>query len=210
MVGKYLKFESGENELEGVLFEPGDKNNIISIVLHPHPQYGGSMNNNVVDGVCNVLSKNGLGAFKFNCSGVGNSGGRLEGFERAFLDVKNAVKFLKKDYENIGFIGYSWGSYAGLKALIDDNILKFLGGISPPVSLWDYSFLTKESSKQPKVFVIGENDFFCDKNRFIQLFNQIKVEKKAYKILPTDHFYVGYEEEAGKFILEFITQNILK
>jgi len=199
-----IKFKSGINELEGVLFRPKDNESIVSIVLHPHPEYGGSMHNNVVDGVCEILYSNGLGAFKFNVSGVGNSTGRFEGFEKAYDDVKAAVSFLRKEFKNIGFVGYSWGSYAGLKALIYDNSLKYLCGIAPPVSLWDYSFLIDEKSLQPKCFILGEYDYFCDVDKFLRIFEQIPISKKAYKILPTDHFYLGFEREAANFILNFI------
>ena len=209
MVGKILTFNSNNNKLEGVLYEPKGDKKVISIVLHPHPEFGGSMHNNVVNGVCEVMQEFG-GAFKFNCSGVGGSTGRFEGFSKAYEDVKNAVLFLREElnYINIGFIGYSWGSYAGLKALIEDNSMKFLCGISPVISMWNYNFLTKNTSKQPKCFVIGENDTFCNNNKFIKIYEKIPIENKAYKILSTNHFYAGYEKLAANFILKFIQNQI--
>ncbi|MHA1270435.1 MAG: alpha/beta hydrolase [Candidatus Helarchaeota archaeon] len=202
--GKYLTFKANKNELEGVLYEPINNEELMVIVLHPHPEFGGSMYNNVVDGVCRILNSNGIGAFKFNVSGIGKSTGKYSGFDQAHEDVKLAVNYLKKDYNSIGFVGYSWGSYAGLKALITDNTIRFLCGIAPPVLLWDYNFLTTPTSKQPKCFIIGEYDNFCNKVRFLNIFDKIPIEKKAFKVIYTDHFYVGHEEEAGNFILEFI------
>lgn len=206
MTSRNIFFESGENRLEGVLYEPEDKDILISIVLHPHPSYGGSMYNNVVDGICSILNKNNFGAFKFNVSGVGRSSGHFEGFKKAHEDVKNSIEYLRNNlgYNKIGFIGYSWGSYAGLKALFDDNSIIFLAGVSPPINLWNYNFLTKKESKQPKCFVVGEYDNFCDSDKFEELFEKIPVEKKVLKLIPTDHFYMGYEEMAANFILDFI------
>ncbi|MHA1312270.1 MAG: alpha/beta hydrolase [Candidatus Helarchaeota archaeon] len=208
MTHKYLTFYSDKNKLEGILYEPKENSKTVSIVLHPHPEFGGSMDNNVVNGVCEVLNKNGLGAFKFNCSGIGRSTGYYGGFSQAHKDIISAVEFLKSDFENIGFIGYSWGSYTGLKALYLDNSIKFLCGISPPLSFWNFDFITDKASKQPKVFVIGEYDEFCNKEDFINLFEKIPVKQKSYKILPTNHFYLGFETLAGEFILDFILKYI--
>ncbi|MBD3226841.1 MAG: hypothetical protein GF329_01530 [Candidatus Lokiarchaeota archaeon] len=210
MTEKRITFISSENKLEGILYEPEESDNIVSVVLHPHPLYGGSMNNNVVNAVCDILYKNGLGALKFNVHGVGRSTGNFEGFSKAHKDVKNSIIFLRELYDNIGFIGYSWGSYAGLKALYNDNTIKFLVGISIPVSLWNYKFLTKEKSKQPKFFIVGKYDNFCDLNRFKKIFEKIPIENKAYKVISTDHFYVGVEEEAANYVLDFINNHVNK
>ena len=51
---KPISFLSGNLKLEGVLYSPEARSNLAAaIVLHPHPQFGGSMDNNVVDGSAN-------------------------------------------------------------------------------------------------------------------------------------------------------------
>lgn len=210
MTEKRITFISDENKLEGILYEPRESDDIMSVVLHPHPLYGGSMNNNVVNAVCETLYKNGLGAFKFNVHGVGRSTGNFEGFSKAHEDVKNSISFLRRAYNNIGFVGYSWGSYAGLKALYNDNSLKFLIGISIPVSLWNYKFLTDDISKQPKFFVVGKYDNFCDIEKFKKIFEKIPVKNKDYKVIPTDHFYGGFEDDAANHVLDFIKTKLNK
>jgi alpha/beta superfamily hydrolase len=64
---KLVSFKSGNKELNGIFYLPsktGKKPG--AIVLHPHPAFGGSMENNVVNAICEELSANGLIAFKFD------------------------------------------------------------------------------------------------------------------------------------------------
>ena len=43
----------------------------VAIVLQPHPQYGGSMNNKIVQTAYNIFLENGFSVIKVNFRGVG-------------------------------------------------------------------------------------------------------------------------------------------
>ena len=63
---KTISFLSDNLKLEGVLYSPATQSNLAgAIVVHPHPQFGGSMDNKVVDAVCEQL-ENSMIALKFN------------------------------------------------------------------------------------------------------------------------------------------------
>ena len=47
----------------------------VAIVLHPHPQYGGTMNNRIVQLMYNIFLENGFSVIKVNFRGVGKSDG---------------------------------------------------------------------------------------------------------------------------------------
>ena len=49
----------------------------VAIVLHPHPQYGGTMNNRIVQLMYNIFVDNGFSVIKVNFRGVGKSEGVL-------------------------------------------------------------------------------------------------------------------------------------
>ncbi|MBT3256752.1 MAG: hypothetical protein HN366_09890 [Deltaproteobacteria bacterium] len=58
MMEKSVVFESGDLKLEGLLDRAqGDAGVVIT---HPHPQYGGSMQNNVVESLVKAYCKEGL------------------------------------------------------------------------------------------------------------------------------------------------------
>src|SRR3989304_3857457 len=86
VVTEAVRFASGELTLVGVLPRP-DASNLERrasnfelrrpgvAVCHPHPLYGGDMENNVVVSLCGALADAGVAALRFNFRGVAGSGG---------------------------------------------------------------------------------------------------------------------------------------
>src|SRR5688572_2580189 len=63
--------------LQGILARPEGFGPFPGVVIcHPHPLYGGDMENNVVQVITRALVKQGIAALRFNFRGVGLSGGR--------------------------------------------------------------------------------------------------------------------------------------
>ena len=70
---KKITFLSETFEIEG-LFNQRDENKGV-VVTHPHPLYGGDMNNLVVETILHVYHQKGYSTLKFNFRGVGKSQG---------------------------------------------------------------------------------------------------------------------------------------
>ena len=88
-----VMFESGGLKLEGLLDRArGDAGVVIA---HPHPQYGGSMHNNVVESLVKAYGKAGFTTLRFNFRGVGRSEGHYDGGVGEQQDVSGAVAYLK-------------------------------------------------------------------------------------------------------------------
>ncbi len=200
-----IEFLSDGLKLEGIMYGP--KNEGIfpaAVVTHPHPQFGGSMYNNVVDAICEELEGS-IIALKFNCRGVGRSEGHSSGGKEEGRDVLAAIEYLKTnkaiDPNKLVFIGYSWGTYVGLPVVYKNPDIKILIGISCPIGLWNYDYL-RESDK-PKLMIVGSHDSFAPKEKIQSLFNQLKDPKELF-FLETDHFYVGQENNMARKVSEFI------
>ena len=72
-----LIFPGPEGRLEGRYHpQPGKPDAPLAIVLHPHPQYGGTMNNRVVYNLHYAFHKLGFTVMRFNFRGVGRSQSR--------------------------------------------------------------------------------------------------------------------------------------
>ena len=84
----------GEERLEGVLREGAGKGAVV--ICHPHPLYGGSMWNNVVDALETGFFQAGFTTLKFNFRGVGGSTGRYDEGVGEMRDVAAACLFLKE------------------------------------------------------------------------------------------------------------------
>lgn len=69
-----VNFPSGTILLEGILAIPQGAGPFPAVIVcHPHPLYGGSMDNNVVNSLSEALAQASLISFKFNFRGVGGS-----------------------------------------------------------------------------------------------------------------------------------------
>ncbi len=92
----------------------------IAVLCHPHPLYGGTMNNQVVMAVAQRLLSAGLAVLRFNFRGVGKSGGQYGGGEKECEDVLAAVKYARNRgfaVNKIILIGYSFGAAVAARAL---------------------------------------------------------------------------------------------
>ncbi len=204
---KDIFFLSDGLKLEGVLYSPKkvpEKPLPAAIVVHPHPQFGGSMYNNVVDAVCEEL-ENSMFALKFNCRGVGRSEGTHSGGKEEGKDVLSAIEYLKEnvsiDRKRIIFIGYSWGTYVGLPVTNQNPDIKLLVALSCPVGLWNYGYLKK--SEKPKLLIVGSYDQFAPKEKIERLFKHLLDPKELF-ILETDHFYMGQERTMATKVSDFL------
>ncbi|MGH7935311.1 MAG: alpha/beta hydrolase, partial [Candidatus Binataceae bacterium] len=75
-----VTFKSDSLTLEGLLAKPESGAPARGgVVCHPHPLYGGSMYNNVVDAVLNAMWELGWATLRFNFRGVGESEGEHSG-----------------------------------------------------------------------------------------------------------------------------------
>ncbi len=71
-------FHCGKLSLEGVLALPEGIGPFPTVIIcHPHPLYGGSMDNNVVGSISEALTQASIISFKFNFRGVVISEGEL-------------------------------------------------------------------------------------------------------------------------------------
>jgi alpha/beta superfamily hydrolase len=71
-----ITFTSEGLILEGILHQPASTPFPAAVVCHPHPLYGGDMNNAVVVAVCQALAEAGIASLRLNYRGVGRSEGK--------------------------------------------------------------------------------------------------------------------------------------
>ena len=85
----------------------------VAIVLHPHPQYGGTMNNRIVQLMYNIFLENGFSVIKVNFRGVGKSEGVFDNGQGELSDAAAALDWIERqnlDYSQCWVTGFSFGS----------------------------------------------------------------------------------------------------
>jgi alpha/beta superfamily hydrolase len=130
---------------------------IIAIISHPHPLYGGTMNNKVVSTLARAFANLGIASVRFNFRGVGKSAGSFaegEGELDDLLAIVDWVKTTKPDHK-IWLAGFSFG--AGVSAYAATKISpEQLVTIAPPVPR--FGLLTLPTVACPWLIVQGEED----------------------------------------------------
>jgi hypothetical protein len=159
-----VTFPSGSLKLEGLLAKPeGDAVARGGVVCHPHPLYGGSMYNNVVDAVLAAMWKKQWATLRFNFRGVGASEGEHDGGAGEADDAAAAVAFLagqtgvQKD--GVVLAGYSFGSIAAMTAAPKISGLSALVLVALPLKMADAGAL--KGFAGPIVLAAGDGDMYC-------------------------------------------------
>lgn len=177
------------------------------VVCHPHPLYGGSMDNKVVDAVCRKVGEEGLAWLKFNFRGVGRSEGQLAGGTGEKEDAKAAISFganqTKVDPERIGICGYSFGSIVAFSVSVEDPRIKAVAGISPFVQLPDLL----AQYRKPKLLISGTNDEFIDPQTLRQIFQKLPDPKELAIYPEVDHFWGGQEDAMAERVSRFFKKS---
>jgi alpha/beta superfamily hydrolase len=206
MVGTEKLFIINENiELEAEYFQSKSDTTSAMVVCHPHPQFGGSLWNNVVSGVFNKCIKSDVSSLRFNFRAVGNSTGDHGGGEEERTDVKACIKFLTEEKSNdkIFICGYSYGAAIGCSVVnFSENIIGY-ASIAFPWAFMGSFFKEKAQTDKPKLFIQGDRDNIAHYSHFDENYNFYKEPKKFEIIKGADHFYGGREGKVADLVLDF-------
>lgn len=136
---EHVTIESDGLRLEGALHEggtPRDGSGLAAVVLHPHPQYGGDMDNHVVLALCRTLGDVGAGTLRFNFRGAGRSEGSFDGGHGEAHDAIAACEYVRSRHAGALLVlaGYSFG--AGVAAAVAADVKPdALVLVSPPAQM---------------------------------------------------------------------------
>lgn len=194
-------FIEGEYKLEGILNENGKRGGVV--ICHPHPLYGGSMENNVVDAIEEGFSSQGFTTLRFNFRGVGGSEGSYGEGKGEVKDLIKAVGYLKGLIDGHALIvlaGYSFGAWICSMAASKLERLDGLFLVSYPFAFYESTILR---NYERKIFLVGgEADDIGPITQLLDVYKEMPAIEKSLKIIPTDHFYWGKEKEITDFIIE--------
>jgi alpha/beta superfamily hydrolase len=198
-----VTFPSGSLTLEGLLAKPdGDRLVRGAVVCHPHPQYGGSMYNNVVNAVLAAMWKKEWATLRFNFRGVGESKGEHSGGAGEAEDAAAAVAFVTSQpgVERDGAVlaGYSFGSIAAMTAAPQIQNLGALVLVALPLKMADVAALTDFAG--PIVLAAGDGDMYCPILQLEALHKELGSRAQLRIIEGADHFFGGCEVELADAI----------
>ena len=206
-----MSFPCGELALQGICYLPDSDGVFPAVVLcHPHPLYGGSMDNNVIMALSSALVERSTIAFTFNFRGVGGSQGSYGDGIAEQEDAKAAISWLVSqpavEGNRLGLLGYSFGAAVALPVACIDARVKAVALISLPHGQPQVSQL--KGCTKPKLMVCGTDDFVVSLDQ-AKLMSQEAAEPKQFELIPgADHFWLGYEAVLGEKVAAFFKDEL--
>ncbi len=207
MTEESVSFKAGALTLEGRFARsPSKAATPGAVVCHPHPLYGGSMDNNVVAAILNALWALDFATLRFNFRGVGRSEGAHGGGTAEIEDVAAAVRFIGAQPgvrpDGIVLAGYSFGARVALNAASGMAEVATVIAVALPVSMMEPPSMA--GWNKPLVLVAGDRDSFCSV-RDIEAFHlQVRPHSTLKLIAGADHFFAGFESELSEQIAQAI------
>jgi alpha/beta superfamily hydrolase len=206
MTEQRVTFLSGDLRLDGLFAMPdGNSGGGVraAVVCHPHPQYGGSMHNNVVEAVLAALWELGCATLRFNFRGVGQSEGEYGGGSGEMQDARAAASFAlsQASVTRDGFVmgGYSFGARIALGAGASMAEVAHLLAVAPPIGMMDLSGLAGSAKRIS--LIAGDHDQYCPLPGLRALHERIGAASRIETIAGADHFFNGYEAELSRAVL---------
>ena len=133
-----------EGRIEGRYLHAPEPNAPIALMLHPHPQHGGTMNNKVVYSLYQTFVARGFSTLRFNFRGVGRSQGVYTGGEGELSDAATALDWLQTYNPNARYCwiaGFSFGAWIGMQLLMRRPEITGFVSVAPPANMFDFTFL---------------------------------------------------------------------
>ena len=199
-----VHFAGPEGRLEGRYHPNPNDGAPIALVLHPHPQFGGTMNNKVIYNIYYALHELGFSVLRFNFRGVGRSQGEFDQGTGELSDAASALDYLQEMNPNARqcwVAGFSFGAWISMQLLMRRPEISGFVSVSPPANMYDFSFLAPCPSSG--LIINGEADRVAPPDEVIKLVQKLQAQKGITITHQTvghaNHFYdKGMDDMLGR------------
>ena len=207
-----VSFKAKGMNFEGIVATPDDVGSPAPgvVICHPHPLFGGNMDNNVVIALSFSLVEQGFATIRFNFRGVGNSDGEHSKGEKEHEEVLGAFELLKAwpsvDGRKLGLVGYSFGTSVILGNSAVQKKAKSIALVSPNIRALSDTSLKK--AKTPTFIITGSRDKLVEAEGLQDNLDAFAKPPQFEVINGADHFWGGMERQAVGPVAEFFVQHL--
>lgn len=183
------------------------------LVLHPHPLYGGTMNNKVVYTLYQTFVNNGFSVMRFNFRGVGKSQGKYDEGIGEMMDAASALDWMQQQNPDAGMCwisGFSFGAWIALQLLMRRPELEGFVAASPPANLYDFTFLSPCPSSG--LITMGDKDDVVSEEAVSKLIGKLSTQPGAqvdYSVIPgADHYYRNHLDTLADMVARYSRERV--
>lgn len=206
-------FSGPEGRLEGRYHHNEMKGAPIVVVLHPHPLYGGTMNNKIAYNLYQSFVRAGFSALRFNFRGVGKSQGKFDDGIGEMADAATALDWVQQqnmDASTCWIAGFSFGAWIAMQLLMRRPEIDGFISVSPPANLYDFGFLSP--CPAAGLITMGARDEIATEESVGKLAHKLAGQKGAnieYKVIQdADHYYRNRLDDLSGTLDDYIQRRM--
>lgn len=206
-------FNGPAGRIEGRYHHSRKSNSPIALVLHPHPQFGGNMNNPVTCTLFQEFVNRGFSVLRFNFRGVGRSQGVFDSGIGELSDAASALDWLQSqniDASQCWIGGFSFGAWIAMQVLMRRPEIEGFISVAPPANLYDFTFLAPCPSSG--ILINGSADQVAPMADVQKLVDRLKAQKgiviEHTTIDGANHFFNTHLEELAKLSGDYLDKRM--
>jgi hypothetical protein len=185
----------------------------LAIVLHPHPQLGGTMNNQIVYDLYYTFVRRKFSVLRFNFRGVGRSQGLFDNGPGELSDAATALDWMQgynPDAWACWIAGVSFGSWISMQLLMRRPEIEGFISVAPPANLYDFSFLAPCPSSG--LMVNGGEDRVVSTEAVSSLVERLPIQRGLvvdHEVVPrANHFFEGKVNELMEVVDAYLDKRL--
>ena len=177
--------------LEGLLERPPDaRGDVVAVCCHPHPLYGGAMQNKVVHTLARSCQDQRVTSVRFNFRGVGASEGKYDDGAGESEDAAAVADWARRETGAswLWSLGFSFGGFIAYR-LATLREASLLVTVAPPVQRFD--FATLAVPRCPWLVLQGDSDELVDHERVLAWTKSVSPPPEVRLFAGGEHFFHG-------------------
>ena len=206
-----VQFQGPAGRIEGRYVKSEIGGAPLALILHPHPKFGGTMNNKVVYNLFDTFRKQGFSVLRFNFRGIGMSEGEYDNGIGELSDAASAMDWLQnmnKDSNECWVAGFSFGAWIGMQLLMRRPEIQGFIAAAPPANMFDFNFLAPCPSSG--LIINGTDDKIVPHGYVKRLSDKLRVQKRItvehHIIDDAGHFFEGHLDELSEVCTDYLVR----
>ena len=178
-------FNGPEGRLEGRYQHAKKDDAPVALILHPHPQHGGTMNNKVVYSL----------------------------YHSELSDAASALDWMQSHNPNASgcwIAGFSFGAWIAMQLMMRRPEINGFIAIAPPASIHDFTFLAPCPASG--MLVHGDADDIIPEESVAKLADKLGKQKNItidYNVIKgCDHFFRDHLDPMEKHVEKYLNENL--
>ena len=199
-ISERVGIEGPAGNLECIVEDVGADAQGFAVVCHPHPLFGGTMDNKVVVSIARALQESRISTIRFNFRGVGSSAGTYDEGRGECADAQSVADWGARRWPALALTcaGFSFGSYVALQLALSRPTARLIT-IAPAVTRFDFNRLKRPDC--PWLIVQGDADDVVDPQAVIDWAGSLSPPVTLVLMPGSGHFFHGKLIELKEIVL---------